>query len=90
MKNEKKTQMFGYVKRKNSDIRKNYSFLKKLGQGSFALIYLVQHRKSQEKRVVKKILKKGIVKGTKEQLVYEIDVLKNIDHPNIVKILEYY
>lgn len=42
------------------------------------------------KRCIKKISKKNFTQDQSESIMNEIKILKEIDHPNIIKIIEYY
>ena len=44
--------------------------------------------KTKQVRAVKIMEKDKMDKGEKVRLSYEIDILKNLDHPNIVKLYE--
>lgn len=61
-----------------------------LGQGAYSIVILAKHRKTEILRCVKKINKHKFTKSENESIMNEIEVLKEIDHPNIIKIIEYY
>ena len=67
-----------------------YVALETIGTGSFGLVKKVCLKKNPETiRAMKIISKKNILKGIDEaDLVKEIYILKNLDHPNIMKIYE--
>jgi len=61
-----------------------------LGSGAFGEVKLCTHKKLNEKRAVKIV---GIVKKKKkeiEMMQKEINILKDMDHPNVVKLYESY
>jgi serine/threonine protein kinase len=61
-----------------------------LGKGSFARVYLAQNKATGERYAVKAFSKEFIEaqeKG-KDSLVIEVDILKQLDHPNIIKFYE--
>lgn len=64
-----------------------YRPIKRLGRGSFATVYLVQHRFTQVRRAAKVFSKEGqkIEFKGKEALENEIKTLRTIDHPNLIK-----
>ncbi|CAD8068194.1 unnamed protein product [Paramecium sonneborni] len=64
----------------------HYEIVKKLGQGGFGEVYLVKHLSTENLRAVKVILRKTI--NCEEKLLEETEILKTLDHPNIVKVLE--
>ena len=67
-----------------------YVALETIGTGSFGLVKKVCLKKNPETiRAMKIISKKNILKGIDEaDLVKEIYILRNLDHPNIMKIYE--
>lgn len=68
-----------------------YKIGKCLGKGSYGEVRLVTERKTGQERAVK-IFRKSVLQTKKvtEQLHKEIEILKKIDHPNIIKIFEYF
>ena len=78
-----------------TDPFKDYKEIKVLGQGSFAKVLLVKNNVTGLIRAMKIIKKKKILNSaspgsTDIEILNEINVLKQIDHPNIVKIFEFY
>ena len=65
-----------------------YDRVKKLGEGSFGEVWLIRH-KLTGKDYAMKIIEKGPYSNT-EQIKNEIEILKTLDHPNILKILEFH
>ena len=64
---------------------KDFKFLRLLGQGSFGDIYLTQKGKDS-KLIAAKILNKSDYKGAwKKMLEREKQLLKEMNHPNIIK-----
>ena len=60
--------------------------IKSLGKGSFGEVYLSQKKGRKEYFATKKIDKKTVEKpGLHKYFKNEIDILKHLDHPNIVK-----
>jgi calcium-dependent protein kinase len=77
----------------NSKPEDNYKIISKLGKGSFGSVFKVKNKNTGEIRAMK-IIKNTSVKdndGTANQkFLKEIQVLKGLEHPNIIKIFEYY
>ena len=74
-----------------SDPEKDYKKKKFLGQGSFATVYLVQNRITDSIRAMKIIQKSSKASQIDEKdIINEINILKIMDHPNILKIFEFY
>ena len=68
-----------------------YEELAILGEGTFGLVKkvcLINNKKTI--RAMKIISKKNIVKGQSTKLFEEIEILRRLEHPNIMKIYEYF
>jgi len=70
---------------KNRNLFDEYEICEKLGEGSFGCVYKTCHKKFSFIRAVKAIKKKHIDGSA---LNNEISILKNFDHPNIIKLFE--
>ena len=79
------------VGQSKSDPSKDYKRKKFLGEGSFASVYLVQNRITESIRAMKIINKSSnTTEEDEKEIVNEINILKIMDHPNILKIFEFY
>ncbi len=69
-----------------------YEKLKIIGEGSFGIVFTVAHRQTGILRAMKVIDKKSafLDEETESSLINEINILKSLDHPNIIKIFEYF
>ena len=76
------------VSETNQNLDNIYDRVKKLGEGSFGEVWLIRH-KLTGKEYAMKIIEKGPYSNT-EQIKNEIEILKTLDHPNILKILEFH
>ena len=65
-----------------------YQKVKKLGEGSFGEVWQVRH-KILGKDFAMKIIEKSPYSNTK-QIINEINILKQLDHPNVLKVLEFH
>jgi len=66
-----------------------YSISKRLGQGAFATVYKVVHKTTGGLFAMKEINLRRIKSShTKDMLMREIKLMKLLDHPNIIKIVE--
>lgn len=79
------------TKAENSKIEDNYKIISKLGKGSFGSVFKVRNLKNNEIRALKVIKKSSITYQDDDQkFLKEIEILITLDHPNIIKIYEYY
>ncbi|KAK2197642.1 bifunctional EF-hand domain/Protein kinase domain/Protein kinase-like domain superfamily/EF-Hand 1 [Babesia duncani] len=80
-----------FVKHSHGSFRENYKAIKLLGKGSFGEVLLCIHRITGQQYAVKVISKKSIKnKADHDSLLREVQVLKSLDHPNIMKIFEFF
>ena len=70
------------------DIEVSYKFHKEIGSGAFGKVYEVEHKTMHKYYACKRLSKKKI--KNLESIKSEIELLKNLDHPNIVKLFEVY
>ena len=75
----------------SSDPNQIYIRKKILGRGSFGIVYLVKH-KFLNRYFAMKVIRKSPSKNSKEEddLMNEIEILRKLDHPNILKITDFY
>lgn len=71
-------------------IKARYRVLETLGKGSYGEVKKIQHKASGEYRAMKIICKEDVSQQYVDSLLNEIDILKQLDHPNIVKLYEFY
>ena len=72
----------------NQNPELTYEKIKRLGEGSFGDVWLVRH-KLLGKDYAMKIIEKSPYSNIR-QIINEINILKTLDHPNILKILEFH
>jgi len=77
------------VTKGTNNSKNNYKRTKVLGQGSFGTVYLVKH-KQLNTYFAMKVIKKTNKSEKEEVLMNEINILRKMDHPNIVKINDFY
>ena len=76
---------------KQKDFRKKYEYKCLIGSGAFGKVRLYVDRDSKTFRYAIKTIKKNIFnKHSIESIKREIDILRSLDHPNIVKYFETY
>lgn len=68
-----------------------YDRLENIGEGAYGLVMKVKPKLTNEVRAMKIISKQNIIFGVKEaDILNEIKILKSIDHPNIIKVYEFF
>jgi calcium-dependent protein kinase len=90
--NSKKNHSLKLIKEKNEKIEEDYMIIEKIGSGAYGNIFKVEHVKSGFIRAMK-IVKKENLNTNKDDIpnfMNEIKILMDIDHPNVMKIFEYY
>ena len=70
--------------------KKKYEILDKLGSGSFGKVYLARNKYTKEKVAMKEIKKSNKDLLSDGEIKDEIEILKSLDHPDIVRIIESY
>ena len=65
-----------------------YKVGEELGKGAFGEVRKCYLKTTMEARAAKIIKKDELTETTQVRLKYEIDLLKNLDHPNIVRLYE--
>ena len=72
------------------NIKDKYEMGKKLGSGSYGQVYLCINKRTKEKVAVK-VIKKGKKNNNLNQnIIQEIDILKILEHSNIINLFEFY
>ncbi|CAD8149985.1 unnamed protein product [Paramecium octaurelia] len=77
-----------FITLKQGSISNFYKIEKSLGSGAFGEVRLVIHKSSGCRRAMKQIRKDKIIKDDEESMFSEVNTLKELDHPNIVKLHE--
>ena len=72
------------------DIKEKYDIGKKLGGGTIGQDYLCINKKTNEKVAVKVLKKKKKNSKINKEILNEIELLKVLDHRNIINIFEFY
>jgi calcium-dependent protein kinase len=81
-----------FVVQRGGTVRDDYHMEHKLGEGGYGYVRLATHKASGQKRAIKTVKKATITSDLQERakFVAEIDILKRLDHPNIVRLYEFY
>ena len=70
------------------NIKETYKIEGTIGKGSFATVKKAKHRETGVRYAVKVLSKKKMNDEEKLAMQLEIDILKQMDHPNIVKLMD--
>ena len=80
-----------FVSEKKERIQDKYIFQKPpLGDGLFGTVYKVRHRETGVVRAVKAINKSKAKVNNLKDLLNDVEILKKLDHPNIIKVYEFF
>ena len=79
------------IRQKQGDPFDYYKIIKLLGSGTFGQVFEVKHKKTGNIRAMKIIPKDNAKPGFKDKdIIHEIMIMKNLDHPHIIKLYEFY
>lgn len=76
-----------FVMQRVGNFDDHYLVISKIGEGCFGSVFRVRHRSLRIERALKTIKKRGPEHFSSFE---EIEVLKRLDHANILKIYEFY
>ena len=79
------------IRKIQGDPFKHYKTIKLLGHGTFGQVFKVMNIKTGIMRAMKIIPKDNLRPGFADKdIIREINIMKNLDHPHIIKIYEFY
>ena len=78
------------IQKNEGKLRDHYRIGKVLGNGAFGEVRMCIHRGTGAQRAVKVLRKSNMDEDEKRMLFNEINILKELDHPNIVKMYEFF
>ena len=73
-----------------AELRNCYTIGKMLGSGAFGEVSLCVHKASGDTRAVKMLRKTNMKEAEIKEFFNEVNVLKSMDHPNILKMYEFF
>ena len=86
-----KIDLQNFVRQRNENVFDVYEKLKHLGKGAYGDVYKVKRKNDNEIRALKEIKKSLLVEVNNfSDIKNEINILKKIDHPNVLKIYEFF
>jgi calcium-dependent protein kinase len=68
-------------------VKEDFHLLNKIGEGRHCAVYEAQNKFDGEVRAIKVIMKG---KRSKEEIVNEVELMRRLDHPNIIRLFEVY
>ena len=78
------------ISRNEINPEKIYNKIKILGTGAFGEVWLVKHKDLKKDFAMKLIKKRKNKPSEEKEILNEIQILKNLDHPKILKILDFF
>eukprot|EP00920_Eleutheroschizon_duboscqi_P025788 GHVT01063648.1.p1 GENE.GHVT01063648.1~~GHVT01063648.1.p1 ORF type:complete len:542 (-),score=153.82 GHVT01063648.1:368-1993(-) len=79
-----------FIDTQQSHLGEKYQRVKKLGSGAYGEVLLCRDKKTHVERAVKIISKSSVAQSTADTLLDEVAVLKKLDHPNTMKLYEFF
>lgn len=76
-----------FIQFKDTRVESQYEFRQKLGEGPYGYVRLAIQKQTGHQRAIKSVEKRNFPK-TFSEFKHEFEVLKSLDHPNIVKVYE--
>ncbi|XP_070688144.1 serine/threonine-protein kinase 33 [Pempheris klunzingeri] len=74
----------------DADLREIYKFGRKLGQGSFGVVYEATHIETQTKWAIKEVCRPAAGSSKVQMLGHEINILRQVNHAHIIHLREVY
>ncbi len=86
-----KIQTKDLIQKRLDDVFEHYEKISELGSGAYGIVYKVKNKVSDNLRAMKVISKELIQSGVdSNEISNEIKILSRLDHPNIMKIYEFF
>lgn len=81
-----------FVEENHKKFESFYTIIEELGEGAFGKVFKATHKINNGIFAVKSIVKNKINLSQEDEaeLIREIEILKVLDHPNIIKVYEYF
>ncbi|CAG9332760.1 CDPK1_58 [Blepharisma stoltei] len=82
------TRRSGFIKVTSRNILDYYEIVKEIGVGGFGTVFEVRDKRSGLRRAMKEIPKDNLDEAKFQKMIEEVELVKNMDHPNIMRIYE--
>lgn len=79
-----------FIVQKKQAIWERYDRLDELGRGTFGVVHRARSIETNNIRAIKMICKNRVRTEDISQFIAEIELLRNLDHPNIMRLYEFY
>lgn len=79
-----------FVLSKSTKFNDDYKLEKTLGEGAYGVVGKCKHRQNGQVRAVKMLSKKNITEQELKDIANEVRIVKDLDHPNVMKMYEEY
>ena len=85
-----KVHNYTWINEKTGNIKDTYKITSCIGRGAYGEVRKCQHKETKTQRAVKIINKNCLEEEEKHKMLTEIDILRKMDHPNILKLYEFF
>ena len=79
---------FSYHHLADTPIESHYKLGELLGEGGFGVVFRGTHIKTGVQRAIKRMIKDPRDKQMNEEIIREFEFLKELDHPNLIKVYD--
>lgn len=79
-----------FINEKRGKVTNDYDVIELIGKGGYGEVKKVVHKITGETRAMKIIKKESCDEGYLKSLTNEINILRTLDHPHIIKLYEIY
>lgn len=79
-----------YITQQRGHLSDRFTRVKRLGSGAYGEVLLCRDKQSGAERAIKIIKKTSVSAPSSGALLDEVAVLKQLDHPNIMKLYEFF
>jgi calcium-dependent protein kinase len=77
-----------FIQITQGSIFENYKVVKEIGGGSAGIIIEAIHKQTGVRRAIKSVAKASMTSQEADRMFYEFDIIKQLDHPNIIKLYD--